>query len=187
VVVVGNPKPESRTWALARATTAALLDALGAAAPAGPGGTVGAAPVIDLGGLTADPLGRGPAWAAALEQARAARLLVVASPTYKGAYTGLLKLFADDLPPQALAGAVAVGLITAASPTHLPAGEAHLRPLLLELGASVPAPVLAVAEADLPDPRPVLAGWLRTAAPAIAGALAATHRPDGTDRQPAPA
>ncbi len=178
VVLVGNPKPESRTLALARATAAALLDALGTAAPSG------AVVTVDLGGLTADPLGRGPAWAAALDQARAARLLVIASPTYKGAYTGLLKVFADDLPPQALAGTVAVGITTAASPAHLPAGEAHLRPLLLELGAAVPAPVLAVAEANLPDPQPVIASWLAGAAAAIAGALTPpTVRPDRTENQ----
>jgi FMN reductase len=163
-ILVGNPKPRSRTWALARAVAAHLL-----------GSTVDGAgdqlSTVDLGAIAADPLGRGDAWSAALAAVPTADLLVVATPTYRGAYTGLLKLFADDLPARALADTVAVGVQTAASPAHLPAGEAHLRPLLLELGATVPAPVLAVAEPDLADPTAVIAAWAGTAAPALAGAL----------------
>jgi hypothetical protein len=36
----------------------------------------------------------------------------------------------------------------------------------------VPAPVLAVGEADLADPAAVIQAWALTAAPALAGALA---------------
>jgi FMN reductase len=164
-VLVGNPKPRSRTWALARAVAAHLL-----------GCTVDEADArlstVDLGAIAADPLSRGEAWSAALAAIPTATLLVVATPTYRGAYTGLLKLFADDLPARALADTVAVGVQTAASPAHLPAGEAHLRPLLLELGATVPAPVLAVAEPDLADPAAVITAWSETAAAALSGALA---------------
>jgi FMN reductase len=175
-VLVGNPKPRSRTWALAHAVVAHLLGSPVDSGASAVDGQVSIADrfvsTVDLGAIAADPLGRGGAWAAALAAVPAATLLVVATPTYRGAYTGLLKLFADDLPPRALAGTVAVGVQTAASPAHLPAGEAHLRPLLLELGARVPAPVLAVGEADLADPAAVIQAWALTAAPALAGALA---------------
>jgi FMN reductase len=118
-VLVGNPKPRSRTWALAHAVVAHLLGSpvdSGASAVDGRVSIVDrSVSTVDLGAIVADPLGRGGAWAAALAAVPAATLLVVATPTYRGAYTGLLKLFADDLPPRALAGTVAVGVQTAAA------------------------------------------------------------------------
>ncbi|GAA3141620.1 hypothetical protein GCM10020001_075520 [Nonomuraea salmonea] len=86
----------------------------------------------------------------ALELVAEASVLVVASPTYKGTYTGLLKAFLDRLPPQALAGKAALPLLVMGDARHALAVEVHLRPLLVELGATVPTPGLAVVEADLP-------------------------------------
>ena len=68
-----------------------------------------------------------------------ADVLVVSSPTYKGSYTGLLKAFLDLLGPSALAGTEAVPVMLGGAPDHKLAVDVHLTPLLLELGASVPA------------------------------------------------
>jgi FMN reductase len=65
-------------------------------------------------------------------------VLVVASPTYKGTFTGLLKAFFDRYGSDGLAGVVAVPIMTAGSPLHGQAIDFALRPLLVELGASVP-------------------------------------------------
>ena len=86
----------------------------------------------------------------AIEAVRNARLLIVATPSYKGSYTGLLKLFFDQLPHQALAGITTVPVAIAGSPAHLRTTTADLIRLVTELGASVPATV-ELLEAELPD------------------------------------
>ena len=68
----------------------------------------------------------------------AADILVVASPTYKASYTGLLKGFLDRYPLNALAGVTAIAVMTGSDPVHGLAVDYTLRPLLVELGASVP-------------------------------------------------
>ena len=78
-------------------------------------------------------------------------VLVVASPTYKATYTGLLKLFLDGYGPSPLAGVEAVPLMVGAAPHHALAVDVHLTPLLLELGASVPRRGLYVLESELTD------------------------------------
>lgn len=65
-------------------------------------------------------------------------VVVIASPTYKASYTGLLKAFLDRYPANGLAGVVAVPLFTGADQTHSMAPDVNLVPLLLELGAVVP-------------------------------------------------
>jgi FMN reductase len=45
------------------------------------------------------------------------------------------------------------------SPRHALAVEVHLRPLLVELGATVPTPGLAVVESDLGRIDEILAEW----------------------------
>jgi FMN reductase len=82
----------------------------------------------------------------------ASRLLVVASPTYKATYTGLLKAFLDRFPHQGLAGVTAVPLMLGASHAHSLAPEHGLRPVLVELGASVPTRGLYVLDAEHADP-----------------------------------
>jgi FMN reductase len=168
-VVVGNPKPESRTLAVAAAAAEAISDATGLSADY---------QVIDLCGLArrllcAEP---SPAVEDALDQVAGADLLLVASPTYKGTYTGLLKVFIDRLPHRALAGTVAFPLLVMGAPQHALAVEAYLRPLLVELGATVPTPGLAVLESDLGALGEVLRRWAgqvasglgQPAAPALA-------------------
>jgi FMN reductase len=99
-------------------------------------------------------------------------LLLVASPTYKASYTGLLKSFFDRYASSALAHSVAVALMTGAAPTHALAVDVHLRPLLVELGASLPTRSLYVVEQQFDALDSAIDPWADAAAPLIAGALA---------------
>jgi FMN reductase len=130
-VVAGNPKPASRT--LQAATL--LAEALTGRAPDH---------VVDVVGLGPGLMGWGDAGvAAAVETVASCDLVVVASPTFKATYTGLLKLFLDQFETATgMSGVVAVPLMLGAGPAHAMAGEMHLRPLLAELGATTPAPAL---------------------------------------------
>ena len=98
--------------------------------------------------------------------------MVVASPTYKASYTGLLKAFFDRYGNDGLAGTVAVAVMTGAAPVHALSVEVHLRPLLVELGASVPARGLYVTEGQMEDLDPVVAAWAGSARPLLTRALA---------------
>jgi FMN reductase len=101
-------------------------------------------------------------------QVAASDLIVVASPTYKATYTGLLKIFFDRYGNRALEGRVAVPVMTGASLIHALAPETHLRPLLVELGAATPTRALYVTESDMVDLAPVLSAWGLSALPEIA-------------------
>jgi FMN reductase len=72
---------------------------------------------------------------AALGKVAAADLLVVATPIYKAAYSGLLKLFLDLLPQDALRGKTVLPLATGGSLAHLLALDYALKPVLSALGA----------------------------------------------------
>lgn len=157
-VVVGNPKPRSRTW------DAAHRVAEGLGTPA-----ADAVDVVDLGpGL----LGWGdPAVRAAVERVAASDVVVVASPTYKATYTGLLKLFLDQIATgDGLEGVVAVPLQLGAGPAHALAPELHLKPVLVELGATVPAPALYLLDSAV-QPDPAETGWLERWAPVVRSAV----------------
>jgi len=101
---------------------------------------------------------------AALATVVGADLLIVASPTYKASYTGLLKAFVDRLPPRALLGRAALPLMVTGSPAHALAVEVHLRPLLVELGATIPTPGLTLTESELADAGPRIEDWIEQAA-----------------------
>lgn len=111
----------------------------------------------------------------AVKEVRALDLLVVASPTYKGAYTGLLKLFLDRFPSNALSGVVAVPLMLGAGPGHALAAEVYLKPVLAELGASTPTRALYLLDTAFDDPA-VLDPWLDTWRRPIEAAVAATAK-----------
>jgi SsuE family FMN reductase len=66
---------------------------------------------------------------------RQARGLVIATPIYKAAYSGVLKAFLDLLPQTALAGKLVLPIATGGSPGHLLAIDYALRPVLAALGA----------------------------------------------------
>jgi len=101
-----------------------------------------------LGPAVLDPDDRDVA--AAVDHVLAADVLVVASPTYKATYSGLLKAFLDRLGTGSLAGSAAVPIMLAGAPNHRLAVDVHFTPLLLELGADVPVRGLFVLEADVP-------------------------------------
>lgn len=128
-VVVGNPKPRSRTREIAEAVAESVVERTGARL----------APTIDL----CDVSGSMFRWPDATvedfgNRLAATDIAVVASPTYKAAYTGLLKAFLDRYGINGLAGVTAIPVMTGAGFQHALAVEMSLRPVLVELGASVP-------------------------------------------------
>ena len=76
-----------------------------------------------------------PAIAAAVQAIERADLVVVGTPIYKAAYSGLLKVFLDLLPPDALRGKLVLPLATGGSPAHFLALDYALKPVLSALGA----------------------------------------------------
>jgi FMN reductase len=157
-VVVGNPRPGSRTLSAATHVARELT---------------GREPdlVVDLADLGArlldwsdEEVGR------LVADVGDADLVVVASPTYKATYTGLLKLFLDRFAGGTGLTGVAVPLMLGAGPAHALAPELTLRPLLTELGAVVPVRSLYVLDAqhDLPA---AYADWLATARPVLRAVL----------------
>lgn len=134
-VVVGNPKPASRTL------TAATLVARGLRPEAEP-------TVIDLVSFGAGLLNWGdPAVAAAVDTVAASEVVVFASPTFKATYTGLLKLFLEQFDGgTGLAGVLAVPVMLGAGPAHALAPDLLLKPVLVELGATCALPGLYLSD-----------------------------------------
>jgi FMN reductase len=162
-VVVGNPKAGSRTLRVALAVTDTVVDRLG-----NPSDRL----VVDLADLAPQLFDMtSQAVHDVLEAVRACNLLIVASPTYKATYTGLLKSLFDRYATDALSGTVAVAVMTGAAPIHALAPEVHLRPLLIELGATVPARGLYVTEQQFDDLDRVVGAWADSATPLIGRAL----------------
>jgi FMN reductase len=150
VVVVGNPKPMSRT----RAAAELVAERLTGAPP------THVVEVVDLGPAL---LGWGdPQVVEAKQIVAGADLLIVASPTYKGTYTGLLKLFLDQFGAGELAQKPTVALMLGGSWKHALAPELTLRPVLVEIGASCPAPSLYLLDREY-DTGPELEEWVSLA------------------------
>ena len=150
VVVVGNPKPASRT----RRAAEMVAERLTGAAPA---------TVVELAELGPALLGWGdPAVEAAKRAVAGADLVVFASPTYKATYTGLLKLFLDQFAAGELHGTTAVALMLGGSPYHALAGELTLKPVLSEIGCSCPTPALFLLDSAW-EAGPELDAWVERA------------------------
>jgi FMN reductase len=98
---------------------------------------------------------------------RGATIAVIASPTYKATYTGLLKSLLDSVPHDGLAAVIAIPLMVAGDRVHALAVELHLRPVLVELGAITPTRGLFFEESSLAAPGPVLDPWLERARPVL--------------------
>jgi FMN reductase len=162
-VVTGNPKPASRTHSVALAVAGVLAGEL-------PGAETG--PVIDLAGHAPRLFDWSDEELAGLTaRVAAADIAIFASPTYKAAYTGMLKAFLDRYGGNGLAGVTAVPVMTGGWPGHLLAVEVHLRPVLVELGATVPARGLYVTEPELADLDKAVAAWAGPAIPLIRNSL----------------
>jgi FMN reductase len=154
LAITGNPKPASRTAAAAGHVARRL-------------GEVLELPVLELDLAASAPTG---------DEFRRlvaeASILVVASPTYKATYSGLLKGFLDGLPHDALAGKVAIPMMIAADRAHALAVELLLRPVLVELGAITPTRGIFLEERSLPDLDTIVEPWLDRARPTLAALLA---------------
>lgn len=127
-IVVGNPKPASRTRRVAEALVKKLLV---------PGSYE--LEVVDLA-EHAQHLFEWPSESLTeiATRVRHSDLAIFASPTYKATYTGLLKGFLDRYPANGLSGVVAIPLHTGADLMHAMGPTFTLAPLLAELGATVP-------------------------------------------------
>lgn len=149
-VVVGNPKPQSRTLQVASAVAERICAATGAQRDQ----------TIDLSDHASTLFDWENTELAALNQAVAAsRFVVVASPTYKAAYTGLLKAFLDRYEAKDLAGTTAIPVMTGGSLAHSMAVDTSLRPLLVELGAWVPTRGLYFVMSQMDELDAVVDRW----------------------------
>ena len=127
LLVAGSPSERSRS--------AALLDAVSQRLR-GLGPTIERLHIRDLSPqalLLGDTAQRSVV--AALDQVQRARALVIATPVYKAAYSGVLKVFLDLLPQTALKHKVVLPIATGGSPNHMLALDYALRPVLQSLSA----------------------------------------------------
>ena len=85
----------------------------------------------------------------ATAQVAAADIVVVATPVYKAAYSGVLKVFLDLLPQTALKGKTVLPLATGGSPHHMLALDYALRPVLQSLGAKHILPGIYATDAQV--------------------------------------
>lgn len=149
-VIVGNPKPKSRTHAtaveLAQRLTGEPPDLVIDLADVGPA-------LFDWSDQVVEDL---------VSAVASSSLVIVASPTYKATYTGLLKLFLDRFSSGQLSRTVAIPLLIGGDWRHSLAAEVHLKPVLSELGASTPTRGLFLLENELLE-APAFAEWLELA------------------------
>ncbi|MFB7243920.1 FMN reductase (NADPH) [Streptomyces populi] len=86
--------------------------------------------------------------------------VVIGTPVYKAAYSGLLKSLLDLLPQYALAGKTVLPLATGGSTAHVLAIDYALRPVLSSMGASHIVPGWFTLDKDVTlgaDGTPVIA------------------------------
>jgi FMN reductase len=154
-IVVGNPKPRSRTYEAARLVVEQLT---------GRPPDV-AIDLVDFGAALLD--WSDAAVGAAITTVQQTDLVVFASPTFKATYTGLLKLFLDRIGGGTLNGVTAIPLMLGGDWRHSLASEVFLKPVLAELGAATPTRGLFLIDADYNSPF-ALESWLEAARPRLA-------------------
>ena len=135
-ILVGNPRPRSRTYSAAEA----VVERLTGRAPDL------AVDLVDFGPALLD--WSDPGVAQAVTDLQAVDLLVVASPTYKATYTGLLKLFLDRFAAGSLRRVTTIALMLGGDWRHSLAPEAFLKPVLAELGAANPTRGLFLLDSE---------------------------------------
>ncbi|MFJ6385767.1 NADPH-dependent FMN reductase [Kitasatospora sp. NPDC092039] len=125
--VSGSPSATSRTTRLLRHVDARLAERGHQVVP------------FEARGLPAHALLSGdfdhPGIVAVTELFARADGVVIGTPVYKAAYSGLLKALLDVLPQHALAGKTVLPLATGGSPAHVLAVDYALRPVLSSMGA----------------------------------------------------
>lgn len=139
VALGGSPSVESRTVGLLR-HIAGGLDGHDVRVV-----SVRALPAEALLGADTDD----PAVAEVVAQVLDADGLIVASPVYKAAYSGVIKTFLDLLPHGALAGKAVLPLLTGGAPVHALAVDYALRPVLTALGARHVVPGLFLIDKQI--------------------------------------
>lgn len=85
-----------------------------------------------------------------LAQIASARAVVMATPVHQGAYSGVLKLLLDLLPPDGLKGKAVLPLAVGGSAPHRLALDRSLRPVLQSLGARHILAAVHASDAQLP-------------------------------------
>jgi FMN reductase len=153
-VVCGNPRPKSRTLEAGMLVARRLTDTEPEV-------------VLDLIDIGPHLLGWGDQVATdAVASVQASQVAVFASPTYKGAYTGLLKLFLDLVPTDGFNGLLAFPVMLGAALGHAMAPDLLLKPVLVELGAACPARGLYLLETDYTS-EAIIDPWVARAKPFI--------------------
>ncbi|MEW2545768.1 NADPH-dependent FMN reductase [Streptomyces sp. NPDC047002] len=123
----GSPSASSRTARLLRHLDARVAEHGHTVVP------------LDVRTLPAGPLLHAdtsdPGIARAVDLVESADGIIVGTPIYKAAYSGLLKALLDLLPQSALAGKTVLPLATGGTATHVLAIDYALRPVLSSMGA----------------------------------------------------
>lgn len=86
---------------------------------------------------------------AAKAQVEEADAVIIATPVYKAAYSGILKAFLDVLPQDGLSGKLVLPLATGGSQSHMLALDYALRPVLSALGARHVLPSIYATDAQI--------------------------------------
>lgn len=127
LAIAGSPSHPSRTYSLVEYTTNLLQQQ---------GYNID---IISVRDFPAEDLVFGRYDSPNLEQPKAllekANGVIIATPIYKAAYTGLLKSFLDLLPQKALLDKIIFPIATGGTIAHLLAIDYALKPVLTELGA----------------------------------------------------
>src|SRR5216117_3531732 len=145
VGISGSPSATSKSRVLVEHALA-QLEARGAATR-----------LIDVATLPADALlGRGSAsqLTDALARVAEARIVVAGTPVYRATYSGLLKVFFDLLPQDALVGKVGVPIVTGHGAAHSLSVDHGTRPLFASLGATVVASGVYASSAQFQNGKP---------------------------------
>lgn len=126
VIIAGSPSKRSRLTGLIDYSAGKLGEA----------GTV--VNIIHVADLPAEDVVQAkfdsPAIQDALALVQAADAVIVSTPVYKAAYSGVLKLFLDLIPQEGLKGKLALPLVIGGSIAHLLAIDYALKPVLAALG-----------------------------------------------------
>ncbi|MGM7668373.1 NADPH-dependent FMN reductase [Microbacterium sp. A93] len=140
VILVGHPDSSSRSRLVSERLAKTLFSATGVQLT-----------VVELADHRHEMFGTSAALDAAADTVSSCDLLLVASPTFNGAYSGLLKAFFDRQHME-LAGVTAIPIMTGGNADNALTVSLVLAPLLLGMGASLPFPgvFLTTDQVDAP-------------------------------------
>lgn len=126
-------------------------------------------------------------------QVSQADAIVVATPVYKAAYSGILKAFLDILPQDGLSGKLVLPLAAGGSQSHMLALDYALRPVLSSLSAKHVLPSIYAVDAQIQRSEgaglaldPAIAQRLKDGVENLSGSLYAVHASLTTDFNPVP-